>query len=291
MNNERIIPSSDLILNEDGSVFHLHLLPCDLRDNIILVGDPSRVKMIASLLDSITRQGSNREFVWASGVYGGKEITVISTGIGADNIDIVMNELDALVSIDFETRRVKQSFRKLNIVRIGTCGVVQSDIKTGEVIVSESTIGTDPVPNYYQRGGAVFNDDLSEKFVQHTSWSKKLSVPYAVDASSRMLDLFGKLGRCAITVSAPGFYAPQGRHVRIAPACENFIPMIQSFRYNERRILNLEMESAPIAAMARIMGHDAITLCVAIVQRAGQKSDLDYNTIMKKLAKSVLDHI
>lgn len=287
----RVVPASEMIINEDGSIFHLHLLPCDLFDNVILVGDPCRVAVVKSFFDSVHSEGSNREFVWCSGIYRGNGITVLSTGIGADNIDIVINELDALANIDFKTRQVKTSLRRLNIIRIGTCGVVQSHTETGSVIVSETTIGSDPEVNYYNREDVEFNDDLAAEFVDHTKWSSRLSAPYAVDTSDRMLDIFGDLGTRGITLTAPGFYAPQGRELRIAPVKSDLIELLQSFRYNNRLILNIEMESAPIAAMSRIMGHDAITLCVAIAQRADQKSGLNYNPIVKQLIQSVLDRV
>lgn len=287
----KFISSSELMINGDGSIFHLHLLPCNLYDNIILVGDPNRVKVVKSFFDKIDSEGENREFVWCSGVYGNKKITVLSTGIGADNIDIVINELDALANIDFSTRRERENLRRLNIVRIGTCGVVQSDIETGSVIVSRSTIGSDPAVNYYERGDAKFNDELASKFIQHTEWNSNLSTPYAVDTSDRIMSVFGDLGVCGITLTAPGFYAPQGRELRIAPVKQNLISSLQSFRFQDKRILNIEMESAPIAAMARIMGHDAITLCIAIAQRAEHKSALDFNSMMNQLIKSVLERI
>ncbi|MFI3321473.1 MAG: nucleoside phosphorylase [Rikenellaceae bacterium] len=289
MTSQRIIAANELIINEDGSAFHLHIKPCQLQPNIILVGDPNRVAMISSLLDFVYSEGSNREFVWCSGEYKGKKITILSTGIGSDNIDIVLNELDSLVNIDYSSRAVKSELTELNIVRLGTCGVLQDDISAGEVVISRYSIGIDSLLGFYSVDYRVLECELAEKFREELHWSKNLSKPYAAKSCDALFDKFKDLGRAGITVTAPGFYAPQGRYLRIKPWRENFIADMAKFSYDSLKVNNLEMEAAPIMAMSSAMGHSAITLCIGIAQRANDNSNFDYHAAMLSLAKGVLD--
>ncbi|MFI3314537.1 MAG: nucleoside phosphorylase [Rikenellaceae bacterium] len=287
----RIIPQDQLIINADGSVFHLSIKPSQLKNSVILVGDPNRVAMISSLLDSVLERGENREFVWASGIYKGKEVTILSTGIGSDNIDIVMNELDALVNVDFATRQEKSERKSLNIVRLGTCGIINPDIEEGEIIVSRYAIGIDALMSFYCDADNTLNYQLSNDFVSKLSWPDKMSQPYAIECSSELHAKLSTLGHDAITVTAPGFYAPQGRMVRIKPIIPELVELISQYEFDGCKVSNLEMEAAPIMSMAKLLGHNAITLCVGIAGRKKFTTNLCYHTVMRDLAKAVLERI
>lgn len=289
-NTERIIPASELIINEDGSVFHIHLRPDQLRDNIIMVGDPGRVDMVASYFDSIDYDVQSREFHAIAGKYKGKEILCISHGIGPDNIEIVVTELDALANVDFKTRKVKPQHRTLNMVRIGTSGSLQEDLHIGEFVIAEKATGFDGILNFYADRDKVCDLEFEKEFVKHTDWNKTWAAPYTVDADA---ELIGRIGRDdmrrGFTIAAVGFYAPQGREVRLKLADPDLNAKIESFRYNGRPVTNFEMESACLQGMAKLLGHRAMTVCCIIAERRATKANVDYKPSVRRLVETVLD--
>lgn len=287
----RTIPSSELIINGDGSIFHLHLKPEQLADIVILVGDPARVAMIAEYFDTKECEVSNREFLTVTGTYKGKRMTVMSTGIGIGNIDICVTELDALANIDFETRQVKENFRQLTLVRLGTSGAIQQDIEVGEVVFSRTSLGFDGLLSYYEGRDAVCDLDLERAFSEHTGWYEKLPAPYFVDADKELFNLFKDVTREGITIAAPGFYAPQGRWVRIAPHDKNLNQKIEDFKYGERRITNFEMEGSALAGLAALMGHRAATICTIIAQRVAKNACTDYKPFVRRMIEIALDKL
>ena len=256
----RVIAPSELIINADGSIFHLHLRPEQLADTIILVGDPARVEMIAKYLDEVECRASNREFNSVTGSYKGKRMTVLSTGIGIGNIDISMTELDALAIIDFATRTVKSNLRQLTILRLGTSGALQPDIEVGDVVFARTSVGFDGLLSYYAGRNDVCDLELEQAFVEHTEWDSLMPRPYFVNASEELWELFRDKTTEGITIASPGFYAPQGRWVRLKPADEAMNLKIESFGYKGRRITNYEMEGSAIAGLAALMGHRAATM-------------------------------
>ena len=287
----RIIPSSELIINGDGSIFHLHLKPEQLADIVILVGDPGRVAMISEYFDTKECEVANREFLTVTGTYKGKRMTVMSTGIGIGNIDICVTELDALANIDFETRQVKENFRQLTLVRLGTSGAIQPDIEVGEVIFSRTSLGFDGLLSYYEGRDGVCDLDLERAFEEHASWYAKLPAPYFVNADKELFELFKDSTREGITIAAPGFYAPQGRWVRIAPHDKNLNAMIESFRYGERRITNFEMEGSALAGLSALLGHRAATICTIIAQRVAKDACTDYKPFVRRMIEMALDKL
>ena len=262
----RTIESSELIINGDGSVFHLHLLPEQIADTIILVGDPGRVKQVAAHFQVRECEVSNREFTTVTGVYGGKRLTVVSTGIGTDNIDIVVTELDALANVDFKTRQEKEVKKQLTLLRLGTSGGLQPEIEIGTFLFSRTSIGFDGLLNFYAGRNEICDLEMEQAFMKHVGWSELLAKPYCISADDSLWQLFQDTTREGITISAPGFYAPQGRWVRLAPADVGLNEKIESFRYNGRKITNFEMESSALAGLARLMGHRAVTICTIIAQ-------------------------
>ena len=287
----RTIPSSELIINADGSIFHLHLKPEQLADIVILVGDPGRVAMIAEYFDSKECEVSNREFLTVTGTYKGKRMTVMSTGIGIGNIDICVTELDALANIDFATRQVKGTFRQLTLVRLGTSGAIQPDIEVGEVVFSRTSLGFDGLLSYYEGRDSVCDLELERAFEEHTSWYKKLPAPYFVNAHDDLFELFKDSTREGITIAAPGFYAPQGRWVRIAPHDMQLNQKIESFRFGERRITNFEMEGSALAGLAALLGHRAATICTIIAQRVAKDACTDYKPFVRRMIEVALDKL
>ncbi len=287
----RTIPSSELIINGDGSIFHLHLRPEQLADIVILVGDPARVAMIAEYFDTKECEVSNREFLTVTGTYKGKRMTVMSTGIGIGNIDISVTELDALANIDFETRQVKENFRQLTLVRLGTSGAIQQDIEVGEVVFSRTSLGFDGLLSYYEGRDSVCDLDLERAFAEHTAWYEKLPAPYFVDADKELFNLFKDVTREGITIAAPGFYAPQGRWVRIAPHDKQLNQKIEDFKYGERRITNFEMEGSALAGLAALMGHRAATICTIIAQRVAKNACTDYKPFVRRMIEIALDKL
>lgn len=285
------IAESELIINSDGSIFHLHIRPEQLARNVILVGDPGRVAMFKPYFQTLECEGASREFVWATGVYNNSRITVLSTGIGTDNIDIVMTELDALANIDFTTREVKPEHTTLNVVRLGTCGALQPEIPLGAFILSHISIGFDGLMNWYANREEVTNVDMEQAFMKHMNWPKDLPTPYFVSASQKLIDLFADSTVRGMTISSPGFYGPQGRVVRQGLAMPNMLEDIESFRYEDRKITNFEMEGSAIAGIAGHLGHEAITVCCAIAHRYLKDANTDYKPRVAQLVKLVLDKI
>ena len=287
----RVIPSSELIINADGSIFHLHLKPEQLADVVILVGDPGRVAMIAEYFDTRECEVSNREFLTVTGSYKGKRMTVMSTGIGIGNIDICVTELDALANIDFETRQVKDSFRQLTLVRLGTSGAIQRDIEVGEVVFSRTSLGFDGLLSYYAGRDKVCDLELERAFEEHTEWYGKLPAPYFVNADNSLFELFKDSTREGITIAAPGFYAPQGRWVRLQPHDLKLNEKIESFKFGERRITNFEMEGSALAGLAALMGHRAATICTIIAQRVAKNACTDYKPFVRRMIEMALDKL
>ena len=287
----RTIPSSELIINGDGSIFHLHLKPEQLADIVILVGDPGRVAMIADYFDTKECEVANREFLTVTGTYKGKRMTVMSTGIGIGNIDISVTELDALANIDFETRQAKENFRQLTLVRLGTSGAIQRDIEVGEVVFSRTSLGFDGLLSYYAGRDSVCDLALEAAFEEHTAWDKKLPAPYFVNAHDDLYELFKDSTREGITIAAPGFYAPQGRWVRLAPHDLKLNEKIESFSFEGRRITNFEMEGSALAGLASLMGHRAATICTIIAQRVAKDACTDYKPFVRKMIEMALDKL
>ncbi len=285
------IPESELIINDDGSVFHIHLRPEDLADNVILVGDPGRVEMVAEYLDEIEVRHASREFVSVTGRRDGKRITVLSHGIGPDNIDIVMTELDALANVDFATREVKPVHRALNIIRIGTSGALHADIPLGSFILSHINVGFDGVMNWYGNREKVTMPEVEEAFKKHMGWLPILPSPYFVRDSQKMIDLLSDVTVKGVTISAPGFYGPQGRVVRIPLAMPDMLEKIETFRFGEYRITNFEMEGSPLAGFAAHLGHNATTVCCAIANRYLKSSNPDYKPLIRKLVELVVERM
>ena len=288
----RIIEPSELIINPDNSIFHLHMKPEQLAENIILVGDPGRVKMISGFFDNIESQTENREFVSATGHYGLKRITVLSTGIGTDNIDIVVNELDALVNIDLQTRQVKKEHRSLNIIRIGTSGGLQGDIPVDAYLASRKAIGFDGLLNFYDRRNEIADLPFEKAFKSFVGWNALLPSPYVVEADFSLFDkIVDDDFTPGVTISAPGFYGPQGRELRLKIVDSQINDKIEAFRFEEQRITNYEMECSAIYGLSKLLGHKALTVCIIIANRVSKKANENYKPVMVKLVKKVLDRI
>ena len=284
--------SSELILNDDNSVFHLHLQPEQLADKVILVGDMGRINTISSFFDKIECEVQNREFRTVTGTYRGKRITVVATGIGTDNIDIVMTELDALANIDLINRCDKKEFRKLSFVRIGTSGGMQINVPVDSFLVSEKSIGFDGVLNYYANRDKVCDLEFEKEFVKQTGYSEKLTAPYCINSNSDLVNRIAKTDMIrGITISSPGFYGPQGRELRMKLAFPYLNKNIEAFEYKGKKVTNYEMESSAIAGLAAIMGHEAMTVCVIIANRMLKQYSKDYHPAIKNLIQIILDRI
>lgn len=284
------IADSELIINSDGSVFHIHMRPEQLGDVVFLLGDPSRVEMFRPFVD-VECEGSSREFSWITGKYNGKRITALSTGIGPDNIDIVMTELDALANVDFVTREVKPVHRTLDVLRIGTCGAIQPDVPVWSYIMSHISIGFDGLLNWYEGRNRIALADFEEAFKKHLGWNRHLPDPYFVRASQSILDKFADCTVKGMTVSAPGFYGPQGRVVRQGLAMPHMLEDIESFEFGGYKVTNFEMEGSALAGMARNLGHNAATVCLAIAHRYYKDANTDYKPRMAALVKLCLDRL
>ena len=282
------IPESELIINDDGSAFHIHLKPEELADKVILVGDPGRVDMVGEFLEEKEFRHASREFVSITGKYRGSRITVLSTGIGTDNIDIVLTELDSLANVDFKTREVRPEHRCLTILRIGTTGAIQPDIPLGSFIFSEISVGCDGLLNWYADIDKVNIPEMEEAFKKHTHWDSRLSSPYFVKAGQRLIDAFRDCTVKGVTISAQGFYGPQGRVVRLPLAMPDMLETFESFRFGEYRITNFEMESSAVAGLAAHLGHEAGTVCCAIANRYLKDSNTNYKPRMRQLVELAL---
>ena len=291
-------PPSELIINEDGSCFHLHLKPKNLADKVILVGDPERVTTIGKMFDSIEIEVSNREFHTITGTYQGKRITVQSTGIGCDNIDIVLTELDSLANINYDTREDNPKHRTLDIVRIGTCGGLQPDTPIGTPIISVKSIGFDGLLNYYADRDKVCDLKLEEAFRKHMNWSEKKGAPYVAVADDELSRRIGGTDmHRGITASCGGFYGPQGRQIRLKIQDPDQNQKVEAFSYTcpktgeTLKICNFEMESSAVAGMSAMLGHRATTCCMVIANRYDKEMNTTYKNTMENILKTVLDRI
>jgi len=288
----KFFAESELIINGDGSIFHLHVKPEQLADKVILVGDPGRVSLVASHFDSKECDIESREFHTITGTYHGKRISVVSTGIGCDNIDIVLNELDALANIDFKTRTEKEQLRQLTLVRIGTCGGLQEYTPVGTFIASEKSIGFDGLLNFYSGRNEACDLPFEEAFKQHMHWNPQLCAPYVIDADKDTLErIAGDEMVRGVTIACGGFFGPQGRELRIPLADPKQNEKVESFEYNGHRITNFEMESSALAGLARLMGHKAVTCCMVIANRRAKNVNANYKNSIDELIKLVLERI
>ena len=283
---------SELIINKDGSIFHLHLLPEDIADDIILVGDPGRVEVVAAYFDKIELKKQNREFCTITGSYNSKRITVVSTGIGTDNIDIVVNELDAIANINLKIRTLNKQHKTLNLIRIGTSGSLQRDIPVDSFLMSKKSIGFDGLLNFYANRDSISDLKFEEAFKKHVSWNELLPSPYIVDASEKLIaKLDGDNIIKGITISAPGFYGPQGRQLRLPIIDQDINNKIEAFEFQGQKITNYEMESSAIFGLSRLLGHNAATICAIIANRTQGEYSKDYKPVIKELIKTVLDRL
>lgn len=287
-------PESELIINGDGSIFHLHLLPEQLADKVILVGDPGRVALVASHFEEKECEVESREFKTVTGTYQGKRITVLSTGIGCDNIDIVINELDALANIDFTTRHEKPNFRQLELVRIGTCGGLQAHTPEGTFIASQKSLGFDGLLNFYAGRDEACDLDFEKAFLAHMQWqgSQCIAHPYCVDNNEELLDRIGQNDMVrGVTIACGGFFGPQGRRLRVPLADPIANDKIMSFRHGDLCFTNFEMESSALAGLAKLMGHKAMTCCMVVANRVAGKANPNYKNSIDSLITLVLERI
>lgn len=287
-------PESELIINSDGTIFHLHLRPEQLADKIILVGDPGRVALVASHFETVECQVESREFKSVTGIYNGKRITALSTGIGCDNIDIVMNELDALANIDFVTRYEKPQHRTLELVRIGTCGGLQPYTPIGTFVLSEKSIGFDGLLNFYAGRDRVCDLSLESAFKQHVGWSVAMGNPYVVPADAELTARIANDGTDVvrgITIACGGFFGPQGRKLRIPLADPQLNDKIISFSHEGLNITNFEMESSALAGLSLLLGHKATTICMVAANRLAKEANTNYKNSIDNLITLVLDRI
>lgn len=288
----RRFEESEFILNQDGSVFHLHLRPEQLAQKVILVGDPGRVSLVASHLTDLEMEVQSREFHSVTGMYQGKRITVVSTGIGCDNIDIVVNELDALVNIDFSSRTEKTEKTSLEIVRVGTCGGLQPYTPVGTFIISEKSIGFDGLLNFYAGRNEVCDLALEKAFTEHMHWNPLLCAPYVIEADPELTArIAGEDMIHGITIACGGFYGPQGRRLRIPLADPDQNAKVECFEYEGLRITNFEMESSALAGLSKLLGHRATTCCMVIANRVAKEANVGYKSTIDTLIKEVLDRI
>jgi uridine phosphorylase len=286
-----MIKESELIINPDGSIYHLKLKPEHLAKTVIVVGDPGRVELISGFFDKIEYKIKNREFVTHTGFYNNKRISVIATGIGTDNIDIVMNEIDALVNIDLKTREIKSKKTKLDIIRIGTSGALQRDVEVDSFVIATHGLGLDGLLNYYAAKDSVTNQELSQEFIKQSNWDNDLSKPYIIDGSSELIKSLEKGFIKGITATAPGFYGPQGRKLRLDLAVEDINEKLSGFSYKEFRIMNFEMETSAIYGLSKMLGHNAVTVCAIIANRYHKTYSKDYKKTVRDLIKNILEKL
>ncbi|MBR0539661.1 MAG: nucleoside phosphorylase [Bacteroidales bacterium] len=286
------IPESQLVLNSEGAVYHLNLHPDQLADDVLLVGDPERVELIASFFDKIEVERQNRELVTRTGYFNGKRITVMSTGMGTDNLDIVMNELDALANIDLKTRMPKEGHRSLNLIRIGTCGALQPEIEVEDsYVATRYAIGLDGLLYFYGKNEEVNNVAMRDAFIKQMDYPKDLPLPYVVECSKDLFDRLAQGYYQGVTATAPGFYGPQGRTLRMNLAYPEHNRKIESFNYQGWRVCNFEMESSALYGLGKMMGHNCLTICVAIANRVTEKFASDYHPYVKKLVINTLERL
>ena len=284
-----IIAETELILTPENKIYHLNLSKDEIANDIILVGDPDRVSVISNKFESIEHKIQNREFVTHTGILNGKRISVIATGIGPDNIDIVVNELDALVNIDFKTRTINKKKKTLNLIRLGTSGALQKDIEVDSFLVSSFGLGLDNIAHFYE-SEEIIEQDMSRKYKQHANWPENLSNPYIVKASDNLLSLFPDVKK-GITATAPGFYGPQGRTLRLNPYITNLHEKMESFNYKENRITNFEMETSALYYLGKSLGHNTLTICAIIANRLTKEYSKDYKKTVEKMIDLVLKRI
>ena len=288
---ENYFAPSELIINEDGSIFHLHLKPQELADKVILVGDPGRVALVASHFDGVECEANNREFRTITGNFKKKRINIVSTGIGCDNIDIVLNELDDLANINFETRKENAKLRPLTLVRIGTCGGLQPNTPIGTFIASEKSIGFDGLLNYYANRDKL-DIAFEKEFKKQVNWNPQLGNPYVADADKELLEQIAQDDMVrGVTIACGGFFGPQGRRLRIPLADPQLNEKIVKFEYNRYKITNFEMESSALAGLAQHMGHKAVTCCMVIANRIQKEANSGYKNTIDGLIKKVLERI
>ena len=284
-----IIAETELILTPENKIYHLNLSKDEIANDIILVGDPDRVSVISNKFESIEHKIQNREFVTHTGILNGKRISVIATGIGPDNIDIIVNELDALVNIDFKTRTINKKKKTLNLIRLGTSGALQKDIEVDSFLVSSFGLGLDNIAHFYE-SEEIIEQDMSSKYKQHANWPENLSNPYIVKASDNLLSLFPDVKK-GITATAPGFYGPQGRTLRLNPYITNLHEKMESFNYKENRITNFEMETSALYYLGKSLGHNTLTICAIIANRLTKEYSKDYKKTVEKMIDLVLKRI
>ncbi len=285
------IPESELIIRPNGQIYHLNLLPEQIADTIILVGDQDRVEIISSYFDKIEHKVQSREFVTHTGVLNNKRLSVLSTGIGTDNIDIVLNELDALVNIDLKTRLPKKEHKKLKLIRIGTTGALQEYLEIDKPVFSRYSIGFDGLLNFYKDRNSVSNLEMEKAFVKFTNWNKMWNAPYFVKASDDLYNLLVGDASFGITISAPGFYGPQGRKLRLDLMEPNINSILPNFEYNQLKITNYEMESSALFGLSHLLGHEAVTVCNVIANRMKKQYSKDYHASLKLIIEDVLEKI
>ncbi|MDR1975317.1 MAG: nucleoside phosphorylase [Bacteroidales bacterium] len=289
--NENFIPVSEMPLGDDGSIYHLHLHPDQIADNIILVGDPGRVPVVSSFFDRIDTKVQNREMVTHTGEYNGKRITVLSTGMGTDNIDIVMNELDALVNVDLKTRTRKDTHHTLNLVRLGTSGSLQSDYEINKFCASTYGLGLDGLLNYYGIDDKLHEHDLLNKVLEHLQLPSQFARPYLIKCSQPLMDKIGFDMIQDMTATAPGFFAPQGRKVRLPLVFPDLPDRLSSFRSDNKRFANFEMETSALYGLGRGLGHNTLTVCVLIANRVSKTFSEDYKPYVQQLTQVVVERL
>ncbi len=282
---------SELIINPDGSVYHIKLRPEEIADTVLLVGDQGRVKSISKYFDTIEHQSQNREFMAHTGSYKGRRITALSTGIGTDNIDIVVNELDAAVNIDLKTRALKDDRRRLKLIRLGTSGAIQPDIDVDTFVASGYGLGFDGLLHFYKYDPGIVEKDMVKAFVEHTGWDSKLPYPYIVKNSGDLLETVAYGMTRGVTATASGFFGPQGRQLRIPLAYPRLNNDIESFEFENKRIINFEMETSALYALGKILGHETLTICAVIANRPKKKHSTDYKKTVDKLIHTVLERL
>ncbi len=284
-------PETELILSSQNRVYHINLRNEDIANDVIVVGDQNRVAQISAYFSKIDFKTEHREFITHTGIYNGKRITVLSTGIGTDNIDIVLNELDAAVNINLEKRELNPTPRKLNIIRLGTSGALQGDIPVNGLVASSHGIGLDGLLNFYEGWKTINENEISEAFIKHTNWQKNLPYPYCVAASNTLLNKFKENIHVGITATAPGFYGPQGRQIRLRASAPNLNELLTDFKLGDQRITNFEMETSALYGLGKLLGHECLTICVIIANRVRKEFTSDYKKSVEILIESCLNKL
>lgn len=291
MKTIKTIPESELILHPDGKIYHLNIKPEHLAETVILVGDPQRVEVISNYFDKIEFKGANREIHTHTGILNKKRLTVMSTGMGTDNIDIVLNELDALVNIDLKTRTIKEKHTELNIIRLGTSGALQAEIPLNAFILSEYGLGIDGLLNFYANNNEFVEKPMTEAFIKATDWPGDLAKPYIVRSSEKLGKMMGNDFIHGITATAPGFYGPQGRTLRLPLNFPGLNKKIQEFAFGNQKVVNFEMETSALYGLGKLLGHNTLTVCVAIANRYRHEYNQNYKQAINRLIELLLEKI